>query len=67
VLSGLAFLGGYARAAATGTERVPDPEFRSFARRELRRRMLAVARRHDETVVADAAAARNAIAPAAAT
>jgi len=38
-LSGLAFLYGYLRAAATRTERVPDREFRRFARRELRARM----------------------------
>jgi biofilm PGA synthesis N-glycosyltransferase PgaC len=37
--SGLAFLFGYARAAARGVERVPDPEFRRFTRRELRRRL----------------------------
>lgn len=39
-LSGAAFLYGYARAAARRVERVPDPEYRSFTRRELRRRML---------------------------
>ncbi len=39
-ISGLAFLYGYARAAARGVERVPDPEYRRFARRELRRRLL---------------------------
>lgn len=39
-LAGLAFLYGYARAAARRTERVPDAEFRRFTRRELRRRML---------------------------
>jgi poly-beta-1,6-N-acetyl-D-glucosamine synthase len=38
-LSGLAFLYGYLRAAATRIERVPDREFRRFARRELRARM----------------------------
>jgi biofilm PGA synthesis N-glycosyltransferase PgaC len=41
VLSGLAFFYGYLRAAARRTERVPDHEFRRFARRELRQRMLA--------------------------
>ena len=40
VLSGAAFFYGYARAAARRTEQVPDREFRRFARRELRRRML---------------------------
>lgn len=39
-LSGLAFLYGYARAAARRTERVPDPEYRRFARRELRQRLV---------------------------
>jgi poly-beta-1,6-N-acetyl-D-glucosamine synthase len=38
-LAGLAFLYGYLRAAARGTERVPDEEFRRFTRRELRRRL----------------------------
>jgi poly-beta-1,6-N-acetyl-D-glucosamine synthase len=38
-LSGAAYLFGYARAAARGTERVDDPEYRRFARRELRGRM----------------------------
>ncbi len=41
-LSGAAFLYGYARAAARRVERVPDPEYRRFTRRELRRRMLGV-------------------------
>jgi len=40
VLSGIAFLFGFARAAADRVERVPDAEYRSFTRRELRRRML---------------------------
>jgi poly-beta-1,6-N-acetyl-D-glucosamine synthase len=35
VLSGFAFLFGYARGALGRTERVDDPAFRSFARREL--------------------------------
>jgi glycosyltransferase involved in cell wall biosynthesis len=39
-LAGLAFLYGYVRAATHRIERVPDPEFRRFTRRELRRRML---------------------------
>jgi poly-beta-1,6-N-acetyl-D-glucosamine synthase len=42
VLSGAAFLYGYARAAVRRVERVPDPEYRRFTRRELRRRMLGV-------------------------
>ena len=40
-LSGMAFFYGYIRAAVRRTERVPDREFRRFARRELRQRMLA--------------------------
>jgi glycosyltransferase involved in cell wall biosynthesis len=40
VVSGLAFFYGYVRAAAVRTERVPDPAFRRFVRRELRQRML---------------------------
>jgi hypothetical protein len=39
VVSGLAFFYGYARAAALRTERVPDPAFRRFVRRELRQRV----------------------------
>jgi poly-beta-1,6-N-acetyl-D-glucosamine synthase len=39
VLSGAAFLYGYTRAAARGTERVPDADYRAFTRRELRQRM----------------------------
>jgi glycosyltransferase involved in cell wall biosynthesis len=38
-LSGVAFFYGYVRSAVRRVERVPDPEFRSFARWELRRRM----------------------------
>jgi glycosyltransferase involved in cell wall biosynthesis len=38
-VSGAAFLYGYLRSAARGVARVPDPEFRRFARWELRRRM----------------------------
>jgi poly-beta-1,6-N-acetyl-D-glucosamine synthase len=40
VLSGCAFLYGYVRAAARRVERVPDPEYRRFTHKELRRRML---------------------------
>jgi poly-beta-1,6-N-acetyl-D-glucosamine synthase len=43
-LSGVAFLYGYARAAARRTERVADSEYRSFTRRELRGRMLGALR-----------------------
>ncbi|HEY7952114.1 MAG TPA: glycosyltransferase family A protein [Solirubrobacteraceae bacterium] len=39
-LSGLAFLLGYLRAALRRVERVPDPAYRTFTRRELRRRLL---------------------------
>jgi len=39
-ISGLAFVYGYARAALRRVEQVPDPDYRSFTRRELRRRML---------------------------
>jgi glycosyltransferase involved in cell wall biosynthesis len=39
-ISGLAFLYGYVRAWARRVEQVPDREFRRFARRELRLRML---------------------------
>jgi biofilm PGA synthesis N-glycosyltransferase PgaC len=46
VLSGLAFAYGYARAAARRVERVPDPEYRRFTHRELRRRMLGALRPH---------------------
>jgi biofilm PGA synthesis N-glycosyltransferase PgaC len=45
VASGVMFLYGYARAAANGVERVPDPEYRRFTRRELRRRIIARATR----------------------
>jgi glycosyltransferase involved in cell wall biosynthesis len=38
-LSGAAFLFGYVRCALRGTPRVEDPEFRRFARWELRQRM----------------------------
>jgi poly-beta-1,6-N-acetyl-D-glucosamine synthase len=38
-LSGIAFFYGFVRAACRRTERVPDIEFRRFARRELRRRL----------------------------
>jgi biofilm PGA synthesis N-glycosyltransferase PgaC len=39
-ISGAAFLYGYARAGLNGVERVEDPGFREFTRRELRGRML---------------------------
>ncbi len=39
-LSGVAFLYGYLRSAASRTSRVDDPAFRRFVRRELRGRML---------------------------
>jgi poly-beta-1,6-N-acetyl-D-glucosamine synthase len=45
VLSGLAFLWGYAQAAIAGCDRVDDPAFRAFARRELRLRTLSVLQR----------------------
>lgn len=40
-LSGVAFVGGYVHAAATGVPRVEDAAFRRFVRRELRGRMRA--------------------------
>jgi len=40
VLSGAAFMYGYVRAAAGRIDRVPDPAYRQFTQRELRRRML---------------------------
>jgi biofilm PGA synthesis N-glycosyltransferase PgaC len=39
VISGLAFFYGYVRSAVARVERVPDPEFRRYARWELRARM----------------------------
>jgi poly-beta-1,6-N-acetyl-D-glucosamine synthase len=39
VISGLAYFYGYARAAARRADRVEDPEFRAFVRRELRGRL----------------------------
>jgi biofilm PGA synthesis N-glycosyltransferase PgaC len=39
-LSGAAFLYGYTRAAVVQADRVPDPDFRRFVRRELRGRMI---------------------------
>lgn len=39
-VSGMAFLYGYLRAAARQIERVPDPEYRRFTHRELRRRLV---------------------------
>jgi glycosyltransferase involved in cell wall biosynthesis len=47
-LSGAAFVYGYLRAAARRVERVPDPEYRRFARRELRRRMVGALIPHHE-------------------
>jgi biofilm PGA synthesis N-glycosyltransferase PgaC len=44
VLSGAAFLWGYISAGLRGTPRVEDPEFRRFARRELRQRELRMLR-----------------------
>jgi hypothetical protein len=41
VLSGVWFFSGYLRSAARRVERVPDAEYRRFARLELRRRALA--------------------------
>ena len=38
-ISGVAFFYGYVRSAVQRVERVPDPEFRRFARSELRARM----------------------------
>ena len=38
-IGGAAFLYGYVQAAATGTERVPDPALRRFVRGELRNRV----------------------------
>lgn len=40
VISGLALVYGFVRAAVRGVERVPDPEYRRFARRELRGRLV---------------------------
>ena len=39
-LTGVAFLYGYVRAAVRRVDRVPDPDFRRFARWELRQRIL---------------------------
>ena len=57
-LSGIAYLGGYLRAAARRTPRVEDPAFRDFFRRELRGRARDAARvsrrprlAHDPAVV----------------
>jgi glycosyltransferase involved in cell wall biosynthesis len=41
VLSGFAFIYGFLRAAVRRVERVPDPAYRRFVRRELRGRILA--------------------------
>jgi hypothetical protein len=48
VASGVAFVFGYLRAAARRVERVPDPEYRRFARRELHRRMVGALIPHHE-------------------
>jgi poly-beta-1,6-N-acetyl-D-glucosamine synthase len=48
VLSGAAFVYGYLRAAARKVERVPDPEYRRFTRREMRRRMVGAVIPHHE-------------------
>jgi glycosyltransferase involved in cell wall biosynthesis len=48
VLSGAAFVYGYLRAAAQRVERVPDPEYRRFTRREMRRRMVGAVIPHHE-------------------
>jgi biofilm PGA synthesis N-glycosyltransferase PgaC len=48
VLSGLAFVYGYGRAAVQRVERVPDPEYRRFTRREMRRRMVGAVIPHHE-------------------
>jgi poly-beta-1,6-N-acetyl-D-glucosamine synthase len=42
VISGAAYLYGYVRAAARRTERVNDPAYRRFTRRELHRRIVRV-------------------------
>jgi glycosyltransferase involved in cell wall biosynthesis len=44
LLSGAAFLYGYARAAARRVERVPDPAYRRFVRREARGRVARIFR-----------------------
>ncbi len=49
-LSGLAFLGGYLRAALKRVPRVDDPAFRRFARGELRARLLAPLQRGRRTL-----------------
>jgi len=51
VLSGFAFLYGYGAAAVRRVERVPDPEYRRFTRRELRRRMYGALLPHRSTRV----------------
>jgi biofilm PGA synthesis N-glycosyltransferase PgaC len=48
VVSGIAFIYGYGRAAARRVERVPDPEYRRFTRREMRRRMVGAVIPHHE-------------------
>jgi hypothetical protein len=44
VVSGLALIYGFLRAAVQRVERVPDPEYRCFVRRELRGRMVGALR-----------------------
>jgi hypothetical protein len=61
VIGGAAFLFGYVHAAVAGVERVPDKEFRRFARRELRlrmRRAVSPRSRYTRLGAADATAAR---------
>jgi glycosyltransferase involved in cell wall biosynthesis len=48
VLSGLAFIYGYLRAAFKRVPRVPDKEYRRFTRREMRRRMVGFVMPHHE-------------------
>lgn len=52
VLSGLAFVAGWARAALHGQGRIEDPELLRFARAEQRARMRALARRLSAAVPA---------------
>jgi biofilm PGA synthesis N-glycosyltransferase PgaC len=62
-ISGLAFFFGYARAWARGVEQVPDREFRRFARRELRLRMLRAVRSAPRAVAGRATPLRRSAAP----
>jgi len=59
LLSGIAFLWGYTRAAIAGSGRVNDPAFRRYARRELRERALSMLTR--ATVRRDGSRAVSAI------